>query len=290
MTIFASDRDWCRVIVGDVSDDWTLVYDYKTGNERRVPTNAPGGLLPLTGDVWIITKDNGLWELSSCIGRNVDSHQRSMGEVLDMLDRIGLIRWRPEEADPMDVLSRNGSAYIGELRRFPSSILPSGWVKATNTINVSISQRRRLFRKIGTTYGGDGITTFDYPNVRDDNTANVTTMGAGWIVYPGRDVHVARSGPLCILQGIVENTSAAAIALPSTICTLPTGYGPTISVSGVGWYGTGAIRMTLTPGGVLTAQDPTGTTTVPINGWIEFNMSYRLEADTDDSHWLICVD
>jgi microcystin-dependent protein len=54
--------------------------------------------------------------------------------------------------------------FIGEIRQFPYSFCPRGWTE-TNGALLSISQNTALFSILGTTYGGDGRTTFGVPDL-----------------------------------------------------------------------------------------------------------------------------
>ena len=55
--------------------------------------------------------------------------------------------------------------FIGEIRMFGGSFAPLGWTMC-NGQTLSIAQNDALFTLIGTTYGGDGITTFNLPDLR----------------------------------------------------------------------------------------------------------------------------
>jgi len=55
--------------------------------------------------------------------------------------------------------------YIGEIRLFAFPRVPYSWV-ACNGQLLSIAQYDALFSVIGTTYGGDGMTTFGVPDLR----------------------------------------------------------------------------------------------------------------------------
>lgn len=55
-------------------------------------------------------------------------------------------------------------AYLGEVRQFASNFCPRGW-EPTNGATLPIAQNSALFSLLGTTYGGDGRTTFALPNV-----------------------------------------------------------------------------------------------------------------------------
>lgn len=55
--------------------------------------------------------------------------------------------------------------YIGEIRIFGGTFAPVGWMFCDGSL-LSISQYDTLFSLIGTTYGGDGQTTFALPDLR----------------------------------------------------------------------------------------------------------------------------
>lgn len=55
--------------------------------------------------------------------------------------------------------------YVGEIRMFAGNFAPSGWVFCDGSL-LPISENETLFNLIGTTYGGDGVTTFAVPDLR----------------------------------------------------------------------------------------------------------------------------
>lgn len=55
--------------------------------------------------------------------------------------------------------------YIGEIRLFGFSRVPTGWMSCDGSLQ-SIAQYDVLFALLGTTYGGDGQTTFALPDLR----------------------------------------------------------------------------------------------------------------------------
>jgi microcystin-dependent protein len=55
--------------------------------------------------------------------------------------------------------------YIGEVRMFGGSFAPINWALC-NGQPMAISQYDVLFNLIGTTYGGDGVQTFNLPNLQ----------------------------------------------------------------------------------------------------------------------------
>jgi microcystin-dependent protein len=55
--------------------------------------------------------------------------------------------------------------YIGEIRMFGGNYAPEGWAFCNGQI-ISITQNEALYSLIGTTYGGDGQSTFALPDLR----------------------------------------------------------------------------------------------------------------------------
>lgn len=55
--------------------------------------------------------------------------------------------------------------YIGEIRMFGGNFAPAGWMFCAGQL-LPISENEALFQLIGTTYGGDGESTFGLPDLR----------------------------------------------------------------------------------------------------------------------------
>lgn len=55
--------------------------------------------------------------------------------------------------------------YVGEIRMFAGNFAPSGWMFCGGQL-LPISENETLFQLIGTTYGGDGQSTFALPDLR----------------------------------------------------------------------------------------------------------------------------
>ena len=55
--------------------------------------------------------------------------------------------------------------YVGEIRMFAGNFAPAGWMFCEGQL-LPISEYETLFNLIGTTYGGDGQSTFALPDVR----------------------------------------------------------------------------------------------------------------------------
>ena len=54
--------------------------------------------------------------------------------------------------------------YVGEIRMFAGNFAPAGWMLCQGQ-TLPISENEVLFQLIGTTYGGDGESTFNLPNL-----------------------------------------------------------------------------------------------------------------------------
>src|SRR5436853_7303804 len=55
--------------------------------------------------------------------------------------------------------------YVGEVRMFAGNFAPAGWMFCEGQL-LPISEYETLFNLIGTTYGGDGQSTFALPDLR----------------------------------------------------------------------------------------------------------------------------
>jgi microcystin-dependent protein len=55
--------------------------------------------------------------------------------------------------------------YVGEIRMFAGTFAPVGWMFCDGQL-LAISGNETLFQLIGTTYGGDGQSTFALPDLR----------------------------------------------------------------------------------------------------------------------------
>jgi microcystin-dependent protein len=67
--------------------------------------------------------------------------------------------------------------YVGEIRMFGGNFAPAGWMFCSGQL-LPISEYETLFNLIGTTYGGDGQSTFGLPNLQSRVPMHMGT-GAG---------------------------------------------------------------------------------------------------------------
>jgi len=85
-------------------------------------------------------------------------------------------------------------AYIGDLMLVPYTFAPKYWANCDGTI-LAISQNQALFSILGTTYGGNGSTTFALPDLRER-----------FILHSGQ-------GPGLTLRSLGENLGAPSTTL-----------------------------------------------------------------------------
>src|ERR687894_903598 len=71
---------------------------------------------------------------------------------------LGFSQRRPKEKKMSD-------QFLAEIRIFPFNFPPTGWAFCNGQI-MPISQNTALFALLGTTYGGDGKSTFALPDMQ----------------------------------------------------------------------------------------------------------------------------
>jgi microcystin-dependent protein len=84
--------------------------------------------------------------------------------------------------------------FLGEVMAFAGNFEPRGWAFCNGQL-LSISQNTALFALLGTTYGGNGQTTFALPDLRGRTvigTGSGVTIGS----HPGADSHTVTAAEL----------------------------------------------------------------------------------------------
>ncbi len=71
--------------------------------------------------------------------------------------------------------------YIGEIRMVGFNFAPVGWAFCNGAI-IAITENETLFNLIGTTYGGDGQSTFALPNLQSRVPIHLGTGGGSTYV------------------------------------------------------------------------------------------------------------
>ncbi len=75
-----------------------------------------------------------------------------------------------------------GTPFVGEIRMFGGSFAPVGWAFCQGQL-LAISENETLFNLIGTTYGGDGQSTFALPDLRGRVPVHMGTSSASGGTY-----------------------------------------------------------------------------------------------------------
>jgi microcystin-dependent protein len=126
-----------------------------------------------------------------------------------------------------------GQQYLGEIRVVSFNFAPKGWALC-NGQSMAINQNQALFSLLGTTYGGNGQTTFNLPDFRG-------RTGISWGSQPsspvftygqpgGEEVHTLTTNEMTAHNHTpVASTQAANQASPSgnLWATGPTQYATT---------------------------------------------------------------
>lgn len=143
--------------------------------------------------------------------------------------------------------------YVGEIRIFGFSRVPNGWFTCDGSLQ-PISEYEVLFTLIGTTYGGDGQSTFAVPDLRGQ-------VPLHWGTGPGLSTRVIGEGggseSVTLIQNQMPAHSHAVMATTATANA--TAIGPTVTVGSVSpdtMYVTdmtGATPVTMAPASVSPA-------------------------------------
>jgi microcystin-dependent protein len=116
--------------------------------------------------------------------------------------------------------------YVGEIRMFAGNFAPAGWMFCEGQL-LPISENETLFQLIGTTYGGDGESTFALPDLRGRIPIHqgsgfilAETGGAEEITLTVSQIP-AHSHPLLATDSVPSQTQPA-----NGVLALPTSFSP----------------------------------------------------------------
>ncbi|MGO9559130.1 MAG: phage tail protein [Acidimicrobiales bacterium] len=105
--------------------------------------------------------------------------------------------------------------FVGEIRMFGGNFAPSGWAFC-NGQTIAISQNSTLFNLIGTTYGGNGSTTFNLPDLRGRRGVHQGT-GSGLSTYVIGESGGVETVTLTVNELASHDHSATAVAESGTV-------------------------------------------------------------------------
>jgi microcystin-dependent protein len=103
--------------------------------------------------------------------------------------------------------------FIGEIRTFGFNFAPEGWALCNGQL-LQISQNQALFAVIGTTYGGDGQSTFGLPNLQGAAPMNWGAGNAGFTTTLGETL--GQPAVSLTIAQIPAHTHGLQTAQPST--------------------------------------------------------------------------
>lgn len=108
--------------------------------------------------------------------------------------------------------------YIGEIRIFPGTFAPQGWLFCQGQL-LSISENNALYALLGTTYGGDGQTTFALPDLRSRAAVGVGAAPGlspyAWGQKAGQETVAISTAQLPAHQHPVQGTVSAITGTPA---------------------------------------------------------------------------
>jgi microcystin-dependent protein len=100
--------------------------------------------------------------------------------------------------------------FLGQLMLFPFNFPPRGWALCQGQL-LPINQYQALFSLLGTTYGGDGRTTFGLPDLRGRTPVSIgngITLGQ----IAGTETHTLNTNEVPSHTHAINGTTAAANA------------------------------------------------------------------------------
>jgi microcystin-dependent protein len=110
-----------------------------------------------------------------------------------------------------------GTPFLGELRIFSFEFAPRGWAFCDGQ-TLPINQNQALFALLGTFYGGDGVTTFQLPNLQGRVPVHVGgSLGVTQGEQLGQETHTLT------IPELASHTHLLAASSGSTSTTDPTG-------------------------------------------------------------------
>jgi microcystin-dependent protein len=132
--------------------------------------------------------------------------------------------------------------YLGEIEIFAFGFAPKGWLMCTGQL-LPINQYQALFSLLGTTYGGNGTTTFALPDLRG-RIAMGQGNGQGLSSRTIGEVGGETNHTLLVTE-TPSHTHTLAATQNATIANNLNAPGPTVVLSQTTGRGTGGTTLTV---------------------------------------------
>jgi microcystin-dependent protein len=129
--------------------------------------------------------------------------------------------------------------FLGEVRLLGFNFPPVGWATCDGQI-MSIAQNTALFSLLGTTYGGDGVTTFALPDLRGRYPMH---QGSGPGLTPRTMGETAGVEAVALLPGNSPPHSHTVAASTSATTKNPTNALPAVTGAGSSYGTVGNAQM-----------------------------------------------
>lgn len=156
------------------SNAMTVLKDGRTG----IGTSSPAALLDVNGS----TKTNVLTIASGGNPSDFLIKTNSNGDVGFRKGNTGLgLNYiiRTQGAFPTQGSGANDIAFIGEIKLFAGNYAPFNWAFCDGQLLPVNTANEGIFSLIGTTYGGNGVTNFALPDLRNSVPVGV---GNNWLL------------------------------------------------------------------------------------------------------------
>jgi len=138
--------------------------------------------------------------------------------------------------------------YLGEIRMFGGNFAPQGWAFCNGQL-LPINQNAALFDLLGTTYGGDGQTTFALPNLQSRVPIN---QGTGPALPPYVMGQVGGEENHTLTLAELPAHSHEFVSSGPAVLDSPSGAALGSPTSGVALYAMGGPTGTMNPAGNAT--------------------------------------